>query len=359
MWHRTPFDSPDGGSVAGTPGATGRLRGIGLRGSLNKLDNTMAVDFANKEKSYELFEKAKRQGTWNPLDIDISEDKVHWNEGFSDEQREEIMGTFVGFYEGEESVTRTLVPYFTIVDRLEDAPFDTIQMEMFLTTHLYEEAKHTDFFARYFEEVIGTQETEIDEYEDSEYWQNPDLKEFLVDDLEEIGVKMREAARHGDQHELRYVLGEGVMHYMGIVETQLAKAGYEIFENVFSEVGDELGTEILPGFQEGVGYIRQDEGRHITNGRWLMKKLAEEDPDIVTEVYEPKIEEYLERLTGQDAQQEEDPYSAYSFDMEELQRTVSNDNLQQTIAYIGAEKFDRFDPDFDIVAHNRQQAAGD
>jgi len=318
----------------------------------------MAVDFANKEKPYELFDKAKRRGTWDPLDIDLSEDKVHWNEGFTEAQKEQIMGTFVGFYEGEESVTRTLVPFFTMVDQLEDAPFSTIQEEMFLTTHLMEEAKHTDFFARYFEEVLGTQETHIDDYEESDYWQNPDLKEFLVDDLESIGVKMREAARSGDQQEIRYVLGEGVMHYMGIVEAQLAKAGYEIFENVFSDVSDELGTEIMPGFTEGIGYVRQDEGRHITNGRWLMKKLAEEDPAIVTEVYEPKIDEYLDRLTGQqDPDQEQ--YSDYDFDMAELQRTVSNDNLRQTIEYIGVEKFDRFDADFDIAAHNQSRAAGD
>ena len=314
----------------------------------------MAVDFETKEKSYELFDKAKRRGTWDPLDIDISEDKVHWEEGFSESQQEEVMGTFVGFYEGEESVTRTLVPYFTIVDQLEDAPFDTIQMELFLTTHLYEEAKHTDFFARYFEEVLGTQETHVEDYEESRYWQNPDLKEFLVDDLEDIGVKMREAARTGDQQELRYVLGEGVMHYMGIVEAQLAKAGYEIFENVFSDISEDLGTEILPGFQEGIGYIRQDEGRHITNGRWLMKQLAEEDPAIVPEVYEPKIEEYLERLTGGD----QDPgYQSYDFDMQTLQLSVSNDNLRQTIEYIGPEKFEQFGADFDIAAYHRGSAA--
>ena len=316
----------------------------------------MAIDFANKEKPYELFDKAKRQGTWDPLDFDLSEDTVHWEEGFSEAQKEQIMGTFVGFYEGEESVTRTIVPYFTIVDKLEDAPFDTVQEEMFLSTHLMEEAKHTDFFARYFEEVLGTQETEIDDYEESKYWQNPDLKEFLVDDLEEIGERMRETARTGDQQELRYILGEGVMHYMGIVEAQLAKAGYEIFENVFSDISDDLGTEIMPGFQEGIKLIRQDEGRHITNGRWVMKKLAEEDPDIVTEVYEPKIEEYLERLTGQQAG-DQDRYEDYSFDMAQLQRTVSNSNLQQTIEYIGPEKFDNFGADFDIGAYGGGAAA--
>ena len=317
----------------------------------------MAIDFAKKEKPYELFDKAKRRGTWDPSELDLSEDAVHWEEGFSEAQKDQIMGTFVGFYEGEESVTRTLVPYFTIVDKLEDAPFDTVQEEMFLSTHLMEEAKHTDFFARYFEEVLGTQETEIDDYEESDYWQNPDLKEFLVDDLEEIGERMRQTARTGDQHELRYILGEGVMHYMGIVEAQLAKAGYEIFENVFSDISDDLGTEIMPGFQEGIKLIRMDEGRHITNGRWVMKRLAEEDPDIVTEVYEPKVEEYLERLTGQQAA--DDRYEDYSFDMATLQRNVSNANLRQTIEYIGPEKFDNFGADFDIGAYGDAAAAGD
>ncbi len=317
----------------------------------------MATDFAKKEKPYELFDKAKRRGTWDPSELDLSEDAVHWEEGFSQAQKDQIMGTFVGFYEGEESVTRTLVPYFTIVDKLEDAPFDTVQEEMFLSTHLMEEAKHTDFFARYFEEVLGTQETEIDDYEESDYWQNPDLKEFLVDDLEAIGERMRRTARTGDQHELRYILAEGVMHYMGIVESQLAKAGYEIFENVFSDISDDLGTEIMPGFQEGIKLIRMDEGRHITNGRWVMKRLAEEDPDIVTEVYEPKVEEYLERLTGQQAA--DDRYEDYSFDMATLQRNVSNANLRQTIEYIGPEKFDNFGADFDIGAYGDAAAAGD
>ncbi|MFW5956996.1 MAG: ribonucleotide-diphosphate reductase subunit beta [Natronomonas sp.] len=317
----------------------------------------MAVEFTEKEKSYERFDKAKRRGTWDPLDIELEEDKVHWEEGFSKEQKESIMGTFVGFYEGEESVTRTLVPYLTLVDKLEDAPFSTIQMEMYLTTHLFEEAKHTDFFAYYFEEVFGTQRTEIDNYEESEYWQNPDLKEFLVDDLEEVGDRMREAARREDQQEMRYLLGEGVMHYMGIVEAQLAKTGYQIFDEVFTAISDDLGTEVLPGCQEGLKYIRQDEGRHIANGRWLMKKLADEDPSIVPEVYEPKIQEYVDRLTGGDDRNEYD--SSYGIDTQEVTRRVVNDNLQQTIEVIGPDRFDRFGTSFDVATVERSPAAAD
>ena len=318
----------------------------------------MAVDFSAKEKPYELFDKAKRRGTWDPLDIDLSTDKIHWEEGFSDEQKDAIMGTFVGFYEGEESVTRTLVPYLTLIDKLEDAPFSTIQMEMYLTTHLFEEAKHTDFFSYYFEEVFGTHDTEIDNYEDSEYWQNPDLKEFLVDDLEEVGDRMREAARREDQQEMRYLLGEGVMHYMGIVEGQLAMTGYEIFEKVFSGISDELDTEVLPGCQEGLKYIRQDEGRHIANGHWLLNKLAEEDPSIVPEVYEPKIQEYVDRLTGGDETTSEYE-TAYGIDMPSVTRAVTNENLRQTIEVIGEEKFERFDTTFDVATVERTPQAAD
>jgi ribonucleoside-diphosphate reductase beta chain len=87
-----------------------------------------------------------------------------------------------------------------------------------------------------------------------------------------------------------------------------------------------------------------------------MKKLAEEDPDIVTEVYEPKIEEYLARLTGPE-NASDDRYEDYSFDMAQLQRSVSNANLQQTIEYIGPEKFDSFGADFDIGAYSGGAAA--
>jgi ribonucleoside-diphosphate reductase beta chain len=125
---------------------------------------------------------------------------------------------------------------------------------------------------------------------------------------------------------------------------------------VFTEVGNELGEEVLPGFQAGITDVRKDEGRHIANGRWMMKKLAEEDPDIVTEVYEPKIDEYLERLTGQQTDQDE---SAYSFDMQELQRRVANDNLRQTIEVIGEDKFERYDASVDIQAAQGAASADD
>jgi ribonucleoside-diphosphate reductase beta chain len=78
------------------------------------------------------------------------------------------------------------------------------------------------------------------------------------------------------------------MHYMGIVESQLAETGY----NALGQMLEKKGA--LPGFQKGMEKTQQDEARHINNGRWLMKRLAEEEPDIVPETYEPHVRHYEE-----------------------------------------------------------------
>jgi ribonucleoside-diphosphate reductase beta chain len=309
----------------------------------------MAIDFTNKEQSYELFDKAKRQGTWDPADIDLTADEDHWETVFDDDQRQQVHGTFVNFYEGEESVTKTLTPFLTAIDALEDAPFDVVQQQLFLTTQLFEEAKHTDFFSRYFEEVIGTQRTDVHDYEDSEFWQNPELRRFLIDDLEAVTEKLRRAVDE-DQETLRYTLAEALMHYMGLVEAQLAKSGYAIFETVLGNASEAMGTEVFPGFQEGITNTRKDEGRHITNGRWVMQKLAEEDPAIVTEVYEPKIEDYLSRLTNNEGD------DAAAFDIQELTQATATRNLQQTIDSIGEERFQQFDASIDIAQRGETAA---
>jgi ribonucleoside-diphosphate reductase beta chain len=306
----------------------------------------MAIDFANKERSYELFDTAKRQGTWDPADIDLTADVEHWETVFDDAQRRQVHGTFVNFYEGEESVTKTLTPFLTAIDALSDPPFDPVQQQLFLTTQLFEEAKHTDFFSRYFEEVIGTQRTDVNDYEDSEFWQNPELRRFLIDDLEDVTERLRRAVDE-DQETLRRTLAEALMHYMGLVEAQLAKSGYAIFETVLGDASEAMGTEVFPGFQEGITNTRKDEGRHITNGRWVMKKLAEDDPAIVTEVYEPKIEEYLSRLTDNGTD------DAAPFDIQELTQATATKNLQQTIESIGEDRFTRFDATIDIGQRGR------
>jgi len=291
----------------------------------------MAIDYDNREKSYELFIDAKRQGTWDPDDFSYEQDKEDWKE-FSDVEQEYFKAFAAGFYDGEENVTRTLTPYLTAVEKLEDPGFDPVQAEMYLTTQLFEEAKHTDFFSRYFEEVYGTQDTEALTGGDDE---DEEDDGYHTDDLFDLHDELLETALYGSQKEIVHHLAEAVTLYMGLIENQHARVGYVQYEQMFEAKERELGRDtVLPGFQRGLTKIREDEGRHIRNGQWLMAKLAEMDERVVTEVYEPLFENYLEKRLPPEV--DPDPFGV---DEEPLLRCAKQ-SLETTIEWVGPEKFD-------------------
>ena len=94
-----------------------------------------------------LYEKAKKLGIWNPSDIDFSKDKQDWAT-FKDDEKDLIWLLLALFVAGEEAVTLDLLPLIEVIARE-----DRIEEEMYLTTFLFEEAKHTDFFRRFLDEV--------------------------------------------------------------------------------------------------------------------------------------------------------------------------------------------------------------
>ena len=89
---------------------------------------------------YKLYQKAKRAGTWNPADIDFTQDAKDWQMA-TDSQRQSILRLLSQFQAGEEAVTLDLLPLIMAI-----AKEGRIEEEMFLTTFLFEEAKHTEFF---------------------------------------------------------------------------------------------------------------------------------------------------------------------------------------------------------------------
>src|SRR6266540_2741204 len=85
-----------------------------------------------------LYEKAKRLGVWNPADLDFCQDRADW-EAMNDERREATLRLTARFVAGEEAVTLDLLPLLVAIARQ-----GRLEEEMFLTTFLFEEAKHTD-----------------------------------------------------------------------------------------------------------------------------------------------------------------------------------------------------------------------
>lgn len=211
-----------------------------------------------------LYHKAKRLH-WDPATVDLSEDRAQWarigREHQAERYPEQILRLTSLFYEGEESVTRTLAPFCSAVARAGLG----IDKEMFLTTQLYEEAKHFEFFARYFAEVFEEDGAITRQYI------TPASQAVLISDLEEVTERLR---REEDPARLVATFAEALTHYMGVVEGMLARTGY---------VGahDALATRgWLPGLQEGFRLIRRDEGRHVAFGMRCIAELTAAHPEL-------------------------------------------------------------------------------
>src|SRR5207249_11290979 len=98
-----------------------------------------------------LFQKAKRLGTWDPQAIDFSREVSDWA-GFDTTEKDFLLRTVALFQAGEEGVANDLLPLIMAV-----ADEGRIEEEIVLTSFLWEEAKHAEFFRRLLH-VIGVHE---------------------------------------------------------------------------------------------------------------------------------------------------------------------------------------------------------
>src|SRR5690348_5936390 len=100
----------------------------------------------------ELYYRWERQ-QWSAQEIDFAADRAQWD-AMSDDERETRIYGLSAFFKGEECVTNTLAPYVTAM------PDD--EKRIFLTTQLVDEARHTVFFARFFNEALGMDEGRLE-----------------------------------------------------------------------------------------------------------------------------------------------------------------------------------------------------
>ncbi|MBD1373326.1 R2-like ligand-binding oxidase [Hazenella sp. IB182357] len=212
---------------------------------------------------YRLYQKAKRHGIWNPEDIDFTQDQADWKK-LNVEQKEEILGLLSQFQGGEEAVTLDLLPLMMVIAKEE-----RLEEEMYLTTFLYEEAKHTDFF--------NSVCVAIGEVGDLSHFHTPAYKKVFYEILPCAMDRLR------DDHSPK-AIAEAATVYNMFVEGVLAETGYFAFYSALEKNG------ILPGLLEGIRLIQKDESRHIAYGTYLLQRLITEDNDIF-HVVERKMEE--------------------------------------------------------------------
>jgi ribonucleoside-diphosphate reductase beta chain len=205
-----------------------------------------------------LYEKAKRLGIWNPSDIDLSRDKSDWA-ALQPDEKDLILRLLAMFVAGEEAVTLDLLPLIQII-----AKEGRVEEEMFLTTFLFEEAKHTDFFRRFLDSVaLSGAEASA-----------PGLTRYHTDNYRQLfydALPAALSALEADSSPSAQIRAS--VTYNMVVEGVLAETGYHAFFTMLER------NDLMPGLRKGISLLKQDESRHIAYGVYLLSRLVAEHPE--------------------------------------------------------------------------------
>ncbi len=214
----------------------------------------------------QLYQKAKKLGIWNPADIDLSHDREDWKQLQPDE-RDVLLRLIAMFQAGEEAVTLDLLPLIRVI-----ASEGRIEEEMYLTTFLFEEAKHTEFFRSFLDDVA-------DAANDLGHYHTPAYRQLFYEELPDA----LNALDHDASPEAQL---RASATYNMIVEGTLAETGYHALYEVLDR------RKILPGLREGIGLLQRDESRHIAYGVHLIGRLIGARPQL-SKVFQDRMNELL------------------------------------------------------------------
>src|SRR5262245_48358017 len=203
---------------------------------------------------YNLWERQQ----WATQDIDFTQDRIDWHERIPEEERFQRMYGLSSFFIGEQRVAEELGPM------MRAAPGE--EMRVFLCTQIADEARHVQFFNRFYEEVGVLESTNLqDRLAETSEHVNPEFN-VLFDEL--LKDKVDGLARVPSNLEL---LVEAITLYHMIIEGMLALTG----QHFIIEYNEDVGT--LPGFVEGFNNIARDEHRHVAFGARFLREMAQQD----------------------------------------------------------------------------------
>lgn len=209
---------------------------------------------------------------WDPADIDLAGDVGGLVE-LDAEQFDGLRAGLAKFGAGEAAVAEDLAPLGVVLDAPEEGAF--------VTTQLYEEAKHADFFDRYWTEVVHEAERErglAPSDPAADRWYNDAYDELFARNERAMARLLAE-----DTPETRAV---ALCHYHLTVEGILAQTAYYGLQTSYGPETPELPD--LDGLVTGLDRIRRDEGRHVGFGILQLKELVADgvDPRLLHDTVE-------------------------------------------------------------------------
>jgi ribonucleoside-diphosphate reductase beta chain len=228
-----------------------------------------------------LWQKAKKLGVWDPRDIDLTQDRRDW-ERLEAQQKDLVLRLTSQFQAGEEAVVLDLLPLMAVV-----AAEGRLEEQIYLTSFLWEEAKHVEMFRRFLDEVA--------QYPgDLSHYQGPCYRQMFYDDLPAVLGALRTDSSPVAQ-------ARASVTYNLIVEGVLAETGYHTYYQMLRANG------LMPGMQKAVDLLKRDESRHLAYGVFLLSRLVAVHGEPVWEV----IRERMEALVKVSIGMVEEAFAAY------------------------------------------------
>src|ERR671932_245774 len=218
-----------------------------------KSADTGQVNLLTYEQLYLLWERQQ----WRTQDIDFSQDRRDW-QSFPEDERFQRMYGLSSFFIGEQKVADELGPL------MRAAP--TEEMRIFLCTQIADEARHVEFFNRFYEEVGVLDSGDLHgRLEETSAHLNPNFN-VLFDDM--LKSRVDRLAREPEDLE---ALVEAITLYHMVIEGMLALTG----QHFIISYNEDNGT--LPGFVEGFNNVARDEHRHVAFGARFLREMAQAD----------------------------------------------------------------------------------
>jgi len=218
-----------------------------------------------------LFQKSKRLGIWDPMAFDLTQDRLR--RASDQARRDDLIGTTTLFQAGEEAVTLDLLPLVMAVARQ-----GRLEEEIYLTSFLWEEAKHTEFFRRWLDEVPRIAGQDLHEYI------GPNYRTLFFEELPgAMGRLLNDQSNEA--------LARALTTYNMMIEGVLAETGYHSYSKLL-EAG-----RLFPGLAGALKLISRDETRHIRFGVYMLQLLIQQD-GAMWDVVQRRMEELMPIVLG-------------------------------------------------------------
>ena len=282
------------------------------------IDSARALQLDRESRGTRYYRNAIERH-WDPHDIELETDRERLVAYLRDVDEPETyfsamrMG-IARFGAGEQAVTEDLAPLSTALSDIDD--------QLFITSQLYEEGKHTEHFDRYWREVVHEVEADLGLERSS-----PTDDEWFNDPYHELFRRNEEAMHALLDDPTPEDFAVAYAHYHLVIEGILAQTGYYGMQQSYAE-DSYPDLPHLPGLYEGFTRIRQDEGRHVGFGMAKLKELVT-DEGVDPRLLDDTVNELLPLVNGIAANPDDQYIEDVGPQPEELQSFATKKHVQR------------------------------